>query len=158
MDALRCVTPTLLLLAVYGAYIIALFLLWFGRFFCRGRTRRSGAPVHGLENLYFQAARFLYFGAPVLVAWVVGVAAARQRVKAVWLSAGLVVIALLAASSQVHAGRTEVPRGLGHISMGIAFGTSVASVRGELLYAFVILTLGVLPYLLWRLQRARSIA
>lgn len=142
-----------------GAYLIALFMLWSGwKMFLPGADTPFRGPVYGFENIYFQAARFLFFGAPVLIGWAVGVAAARQRVKAVWPSVGLVLIALLAAINQVHASRTEVPRGLGHISMGIALGTSVASICGELFYALVIFTLGVLPYVVWRLQRARSVA
>ncbi len=142
-----------------GAYLIALFMLWSGwKMFLPGADTPFRGPVYGFENIYFQAARFLFFGAPVLIGWAVGVAAARQRLKAVWPSIGLVLIAVLAATNQVHASRTEVPRGLGHISMDIALGTSVASICGELFYALVILTLAVLPYLVWRLQRARSVA
>jgi len=41
--------------------------------------------------------------------------------------------------------------------MDIALGTSVASIADRLFYALVILSLAVLPYLVWRLQRARSL-
>lgn len=83
--------------------------------------------MNGFENIYFQAPRFLYFGAPVLIGWTVGIVAARQRVRAVWLSVGLVLIALAAATNQVDASRIEVPCGLEHISMGMVLGISVAS-------------------------------
>ncbi len=141
-----------------GAYLIALFMLWSGwKMFLPGADTPFRGPVYGFENIYFQAVRFLFFGAPVLIGWAVGVAAARQRVKAVWPSVGLVLIALLAAINEVHASRTEVPRGLGHISMGIALGTSVTSIGDRLFYALMILFLAVLPYLLWRLRKARSL-
>ena len=147
--------PALLL---SGAYLIALLLLWSGwRMFLPDADTPFGRPMFGFENIYFQAVRFLYFGAPVLIGWGAGIAAARQRAKAVWLSAGLALIALAAAMNRVHASRTEVPHGFGHIRMGIAFGTSVASIADRLFYALVILSLAVLPYLVWRLQRARSL-
>jgi hypothetical protein len=141
-----------------GAYLIALFMLWSGweMFLPEADTPFRG-PIYGLENIYFQAARFLYFGAPVLIGWAVGVIAARQRAKAGWLSVGLVLTALVAATNQVHASRTEVSRGLGHISMTFGTWTSFQTIRDRLIYAAVILSITVLPYLVWRLQRARSL-
>jgi len=50
-----------------------------------------------------------------------------------------------------------VPRGLGHISMSFfGPGPSPHAVFGELMYAAVIFSFTVLPYLIWRLQRALS--
>jgi hypothetical protein len=141
-----------------GAYLVALFLLWSGwKMFLPGADTPFRAPTHGLQNIYFQAARFLYFGAPVIVGWAVGIVAARQRAKAVWLGVGLVLIALAAATNQVHASRTEVSRGFGHISMTFGAWTSFQTIRDRLIYAAVILSIAALPYLVWRLQRARSL-
>lgn len=141
-----------------GAYLIALFTLWSGwKMFLPEADTPFRGPIHGLENIYFQSARFLYFAAPVLIGWAAGVVAARQRAKAGWLSVGLVLIALVAASNQVHASRTEVSRGLGHISMTFGAWTSFQTIRDRLIYAAVILSIAVLPYLVWRLQRARSL-
>ena len=135
-----------------GAYLIALFMLWSGwKMFLPGADTPF-RPVYGLQNLYFQAARFLYFGSPVLIGWAVGVVAARQRATAIWPSIGLALLGFTAAMSQVHASRTEVP-GLGHIRMGITLGTSVVAFRERLVHASVILTLTMLPYLVWRLVR-----
>jgi hypothetical protein len=144
------------LLAV--AYLSALFMLWSGwKMFLPEADTPFRGPIYGLENIYFQAARLLYFGAPVLIGWAAGVVAARQRAKAGWLSVGLVLIALVAATNQVHASRTEVSRGLGHISMTFGAWTSFQTIRDRLIYAAVILSIAVLPYLVWRLQRARSL-
>jgi hypothetical protein len=140
-----------------GAYLIPLFMLWFGwKMFLPEADTPFGGPTYGVGNIYFQAAKFLFFGAPVLIGWAVGVVAARQRAKAGWLSVGLVLIALLAATNQVHASRTEVSRGLGHISMTFGVGTSFQTIRDRLIYAAVIFSVAVLPYLFWRMQRARS--
>ena len=141
-----------------GAYFIALFMLWLGwKMFLPEAATPFGSPMNGFENIYFQAARFLYLGAPVVISWAVGVAAARQRAKAGWLSVGLVLIAMAAASNQVHASRIEVPHGLGHISMTFGLGTSVSSIRFSLGCAFLYFAFAVLPYLVWRLQRSRSL-
>jgi hypothetical protein len=140
-----------------GGYLIALFMLWSGwRIFLPGADTPFGVPMNGFGNIYFQAARFLYFGSPVLVGWGIGIAAVRQRIKAIWVSVGLVLMALAAATNQVHASRTGVPRGLGHISLDIALGTSGANTSGRLFYALAILMLVVLPYLVWR-RRAGSL-
>jgi len=141
-----------------AAYLIALFMLWSGwKMFLPEADTPFRGPVYGFVNIYFQAARLLFFGAPVLIGWAVGVVAARQRAKAGWLSVGLVLTALVAATNQVHASRTEVSRGLEHISMHFGVGTSFQAIRDRLIYAAVILSIAVLPYLVWRMQRARSL-
>jgi hypothetical protein len=153
--AIFALGPVLLL---GGAYLIALFMLWFGwKMFMPQADTPFRGPIYGLENIYFQAARFLFFGAPILIGWASGVVAARQRAKAGWLSVGLVLIALLAATNQVHASRTEVTRGLGHIGMNFDVGTSFQTIRDRLIYAAVIFSIAVLPYLVWQMRRARSL-
>ena len=69
----------------------------------------------------------------------------------------MVLIALVAATNQVHASRTEVSRGLGHISINFGVGTSFQTIREGLIYAALILSIAVLPYFVWRVQRARSL-
>jgi hypothetical protein len=141
-----------------GSYLIALFMLWSGwNIFLPDADTPFRGPMYGLQNLYFQVDRFLYFGAPILIGWAVGIAAAGQRAKAAWLSVGLVLIALVAATNQVHASRTEVSHGLGHISMTFGNWTSFQAIRDRLIYAAVILFIAALPYLVLRLQRARSL-
>ncbi|HEY0785088.1 MAG TPA: hypothetical protein VGD62_04405, partial [Acidobacteriaceae bacterium] len=139
-----------------GAYLVALFLLWGGwQMFMPAADSPFGAPVHGLENIYFQAARFLFFGAPFLIGTAVGVAAARQRARAGWLSVGLVMIAWVAATNQVRASRTQVLSGLGHISMTFGALTSFQTFGSRPVYAAAIVLAGMLPYLLWRLRQGR---
>jgi len=113
--------------------------------------------MYGLANIYFQAGKFYYSIAPILVGWAIGLIAARQRLKAAWPAVALVLIAWMGATAQIHASRTAVPRGLGHISMNFfAFGPSRQAISGELLSALVIFGVTVLPYLVWRVQRALS--
>jgi hypothetical protein len=78
--------------------------------------------------------------------------------KAVWPAVGLVLIALIGGTAQVHASRTAVPGGVGHIRMDFALGTSVHGIPDGLFHALVILSLAVLPYLIWRLQKAHSLS
>jgi hypothetical protein len=64
----------------------------------------------------------------------------------------------MGATAQIHAGRTAVSRGLGHISMKfLTLEPSGQAISGELAYALVIFTLTVLPYFIWRLQKTYSV-
>jgi len=143
------------LLLLAGAYLVACFYLWCGwTIFLPGADTPFGAqtgPIYGFENIYFQAGKFYYFGAPVLVGWAIVLMAVRQRLKAVWPTVGLILIAWMGATVQVHASRTEVSGGLGHIRMDLALGPYA------LIHALVILWLTVLPWaIIWRFQRAYS--
>jgi hypothetical protein len=150
------------LLVLAGAYAVALFLLWSGwKMFLPGSDTPFvpvGGPIYGFANVYFQIDRAFYFGAPILVGWGIGLIAARQRLKAVWPIAGLVPIALIAVMAQVRASRSEVPGGIGHISLNFAFGSSAQPLSIGLYHTLVVLSLMVLvmalPYLIWRLQKA----
>ena len=71
---------------------------------------------------------------------------------------GLILIALIGGTAQVHASRTGVPGGFGHIRMDFALGTSNHGIPDGLFHVLVILSLAVLPYLVWRLQKARSVS
>jgi hypothetical protein len=148
----------LLFLAV--AWFVALLILWSGwKMFLPGAdTPFGGHRISGIANWYFQAGKALYFSGPIFVGWGVGLIAARQRFKAVWPAVGLVLIALMGATVQVHAGRTAVPGGLGHIRMDFALGTSAQSIPEALFHTLVIFSLAVLPYLIWRLRRAHSLS
>jgi len=145
------------------AYFVACFYLWCGwKIFLPGSDtpfRASTGPIYGLANLYFQAGKLYYFSAPVLIGWGIGLVAARQRFKAVWPTVALVLIAWMGATSQIHASRTGVPRGLGHISMNFfILGSSSQAIADGVLHALVIFALTMLPYLIWRLQKAHSLS
>jgi hypothetical protein len=154
--AMFSLTPLFLLA---GFYLIAIMILWSGwKMFLPGAdTPFGGVRVHGFANLYFQAGKMIYFGAPILVGWGIGLIAARQRLKTIWLPFGLVLIALIGGTAQIHASRIAVLGGLGHIRMDFALGASVHGIPGGLFNASVILSLTVLPYLIWRLQRIHSL-
>jgi len=150
-------TPLLLLA---GAWFVALLILWSGwQIFLPGADTPFGAGrVSGFANLYFQAGKAIYFGAPLFVGWGIGLIAVRQRLKALWPMVGLVLIAWMGGTSQVQASRTAVLGGVGHIRMRFAMETSVQGLPDGLMHALVILSLTVLPYLIWRLQKARSLS
>ena len=142
-----------------GSYFVALLILWSGwKIFLPGADTPFGTRVHGIANFYFGVGRLIYYGAPILIGWGIGIIAARQRLKAVWPTVGLVLIAWIGGTAQVHASRTAVPGGFGHISMGFAHGASMPGVFDGLSHALVILSLTVLPYLIWRLQKAHSLS
>jgi hypothetical protein len=137
-----------------GAYFVACFILWTGwRMFLPG----SDTPfvrIDGIAVYYFGIGRSLYYAAPILVGWGIGLLAARQRLQAVWPGAGWLLIAWIGATAQVHASRPVVPGGVGQVSMDLALGHSGGDVTSGLLRAGVILSLAALPWVIWRLRRA----
>ena len=140
----------ILLLAL--AWCVALLILWSGwQIFLPG-SDTPFVPTDGFSIFYFGVGRSLYFVAPVLVGWGIGLIAARQRLKAVWPFVGLVLIALMGSAARVQASRTAVSRGLGHIRVDFTLGPSVQS---SLFHALVIFSLAGLPYLIWRFQKTR---
>ena len=142
------------ILFLAGCYLFALLILWSGwQIFLPG----SDTPfvrTDGFSIFYFGVGRLLYFVAPVLVGWGIGLIAARQRLKAIWPYVGLVLISLMGTAARVQASRTAVSGGLGHIRMDFALGPSV---QGSLFHALVILSIAALPYLIWKFRQAHSI-
>ena len=115
--------------------------------------------IYGLAVLYFGVGRMIFFGAPILIGWGVGLMAARQRLKAVWPIMSLLLIALIGGTGQVHVSRTPVAGGLGYIGMNFNVGPgSLHGVPAGVVHALVILLLTALPYAVWRLQRDRLFA
>lgn len=146
-----------------GAYFIACLYLWsLWTIFMPGADTPLGVrwtgPPYALQNLCFQFGKFYYLGAPILVGWGIGMIAARQRMKAVWPIVAFVLIALMGGTAEIHASRSRVPAGLGHIRMDFfAFGSSAQGVYANIFQVALILLLTVPPWLIWRrLQNSRS--
>jgi hypothetical protein len=146
------------LILLAAAWLTACFILWSGWkiFLPEADTPFGAGPLHGLANLYFQAGKAIYFSAPLVAGWGIGLIAARQRFKVIWPAAGLLVIAWLGGTGQVQASRTAVPGGFGHIRMDFTLGNSIHGLPDGLFHAVAILFITLLPYLFWRLQRALS--
>jgi hypothetical protein len=146
-----------------GAYFIACLYLWsVWTIFLPGAdtpfgVRWTGAP-YALQNLCFQFGKFYYFGTPILVGWAIGLIAARQRTKTIWPMVSLILIALMGGTAEIHASRSSVPAGFGHIRMAFfAVGSSTQVLYEHIFRALVILLFTVLPWLIWRrLQNSRS--
>lgn len=140
-----------------GSYFVACLILWSGwKIFLPG-TNTPFVRIDGFAIFYFGVGRLVYYGAPILIGWVFGLIAARQRIKAVWPIVGLGLIALISTTAQVQASR-PVPGGVGHIGMGIALGHSVQGISSGLFHGLLIFSALVLPYLIWRLQKAPSLS
>lgn len=144
-----------------AAYLLACVYLWFGWhvFLPAADTPFGGAvqgPIYGFENIYFQAGKFFYIGAPLLVGWAIALVAARQRMRAVWPIIGLVLTAWMGATARITASRTLVPRGLGHISMAF-FVPGADAAASSVTSAVVLLLLGALPYFVWTMSRRRRL-
>ena len=146
------------LLLLAAAYSVACFILWSGwKIFLPGADTPF-VRIDGLAIFYFQAGRLLYFSAPILIGWTMGLIAARQRLKAVWPAVGWVLIAMIGGTAQIHASRTAITGGIGHIRMDFVLGPSGHGIPDGLFHALVIFSLTALPYLVWRLQKARSVS
>jgi hypothetical protein len=141
-----------------GAYFVACLVLWSGwKIFLPG-TNTPFVPIDGFAVFYFGVGKWLYYGAPILIGWGIGLMAARQRSNAIWPTVGLVLIALIGGTSQVRASGPAVPGGVGHISMDLALGPWVRGVPHGLFHALAILSLTMLPCVIWRLQKAYSLS
>src|ERR1700675_2554766 len=134
------------LLLLAAAYFVACFILWSGWKIFLPRANTPFIPIDGLAIFYFQVGRLIYFSAPILIGWAIGLVASRQRLKAVWPVVGWILVALTGGTAQVHASRTAVLGRLGHIRMDFALGPSVHGIPDGLFHALVILSLTVLPY------------
>ena len=142
-----------------GAYLVACLILLSGWNIFLPGTDSPFVPVGGFAILYFDIGRLLYYSAPIFVGWGIGYVAVRQRLKAVWPMAGLVLIAWMGATAQIQASRTAVPGGLGHIRMNFfTLAPSSQAISEDLLRALAILSLSALPYLLWRFKRTHSVS
>lgn len=79
---------------------------------------RIPGPVYGLENVYFEVGRMIFFKAPIVIGWATGLVAARQRTKSIWPFIELGLAALLSSSAEVSAYRPTVTSSGGNITKG----------------------------------------
>jgi hypothetical protein len=145
------VVPLLLLAA---AYCFACIYVWLGwGIFMPGAATPFGArvpgPIYGGENLYFQAGKYFYMLAPLLVAWTVAVMAARQRCKALLPVLGMALIAWMGGTAQIQASRN----GAVNRNIGMSFFIPGPSWQTNLLGALIVFALAALPYFLWQRQQ-----
>jgi hypothetical protein len=145
--AVFCVAPLSLLA---GAYAVAGLILWSGWKLFLPAADTPFVRLHGLAILYFGVGKLVYFGAPILLGWGIGLIAARQRFKPIWPCIGLVLIALIGGAGQVHTSRPLAPGGGGNIGMDFALQPTV--------HSLVNLCIVLLPYVIWRLLAARSVS
>jgi hypothetical protein len=141
------------LLLLAAAYLVACLILWSGWRLFLPQANTPFVRIDGIAIFYFGIGRLFYFAAPVLIGWGLALLAVRQRLQAIWPVVGSVLLAWIGATAHVHASRVGGARQIG---MDLALGTSLESIFQGLLHALVILSFALLPYLLGRLQRARS--
>jgi hypothetical protein len=148
------VGPVILL---YALYLVACLILWAGwKAFLPQAETPFVAGSQGFANLYFQAGKYYYCAAPVLAAWWIEFIAVRQRVKVIWMTISLLLVAWTGAAAQIHASRANVHSALGHISIDFDYCSLIRNLRNGMPHVTAILVFASLPYLLWRFQKATS--
>jgi hypothetical protein len=146
--------PVILL---YAFYLAACLILWAGwRAFLPHADTPFGAVTHGFANLYFQAGKYFYCAAPVLVGWWIEFIAVRQRVNAIWMTISLLLVASTGAAVRIHASETNVLTGFGHISIDFDYWSLIRNLRDGMPHVTAILVFAALPYLLWQIQKKLS--
>jgi hypothetical protein len=143
------------LVALACSYGVACLILWSGwRVFLPG-AETPFVRLGGVAILYFGVGKCLYFCGPVLIGWAIGLVATRQRLRAAWPCVGLVLTAAVGAAAQIHVTRPSLPGGVGNIRMDLSLGSTVQGVSYALMHAAAIFSFAMLPWLVFRLQRAR---
>lgn len=142
--------------AVYGlapalllglAYFTACFILWSGwRIFLTGKSSPF-VPIDGGAVYYFGIGRLLYYAAPFLVGWLVGIVAALRTRQTLWPVVGLALIAWIGGTAQVHASRLD-SGATGNVSMSFSLVPS--------LFGLAILLITSAPWVILRMKRPRS--
>lgn len=140
-----------------SAYVLATFILASGWAMFLPQSETPFIPIHGIAIVYFGVGRMLYFWAPVLIGWGIAVVAVRERMKAIWPSVGLLLIALIGAGAQVHATRTTsigggVPLSPTHVTLALNAANASKLIAISPFHALTLLALTVLPYLIWRIR------
>jgi hypothetical protein len=131
-----------------GAWFVALSILWSGWMIFLPGVETPFVRVGRVAAIYFGAGRLLYYSAPFLVGWSIGLIATRQRLRTVWAVAGLVPIALIATMGHVHAR-------LGHVGMGFTSRLFAEDFSRGALRMLVLVSVMALPYLLWQFRETR---
>ncbi len=143
-------------LALAAAWAVALFILWSGwQMFLPNAATPFGTGhfrFFDLPNLYFQLGKAIYFFAPVLVGWCIGLIAIRQRAKSTWPLIGLAIVALMDDTLGVYGYRG--PGNVAHVSMGLGVTWGAQGIPYELLYTLILLSIMAAPYWVWRLRQA----
>ena len=156
--AMFSVTPLVLLLL---AYLFSSFILWSGwqLFLPTADTPfgHSSPAIYTLQNIYFQIGRIIYFTAPVVIGLTIGLAAIRQRLKAVWPMVGIALVAWMGGTAQIHASRIALSPRLGNIALTFFVPPPDQTLSQSLLHVLMYFALATVPFLIWRWRRRRSV-
>ena len=148
------------LAALTVAYFISCALLLCGwKLFLPSATTPFGhalSGMHAFAKLYFVADKSWYFGAPIVVGVGIAIVAIRQRLTSVWLVIGLLLEAYMGATARIYANHVPVHDKFTVSMSFFSLPSSHAAASGELLYAVVIFSLSILPYIAWRFRDAYS--
>lgn len=147
--------PLFFLAVAWGVALLLLWSMW--RVFLPGADSPF-VPLNGFAIFYLGVGRLIFFTAPVLIGWGIGMVTIRQRLNPVWPAAGLALIALIGGTLKVGVMRSDASSRIRHIYMGFTYGSAAQIIPDGLFHALVIFSLTVLPYLIWRLKKAYSIS
>lgn len=136
-----------------GLWVVALTILVTGWNIFMPNSETPFVRVAGFAAVYFGIGRALYFVAPVLAGWAVGVIAVRQRLSVTWLLVGWAGLAWCRGMAQVAAHRTLESPDCKPVAIVVGFAQHWTS--GNLGHVAMILALTVLPYVALRWWSAR---
>ena len=156
--AMFSVTPLLLLLS---AYLVSALILWSGwlMFLPAADTPfgHTSPPISSLGNIYFQLGRMIYFTAPVVIGLAVALVAVRQRLRALWPMIGIMLVAWMGGTAQIHASRTAVPRDP-YIALSFFVWPPDQTLTQTVLHVLVYFALIIVSYLILRMRILHSTA
>ena len=155
--AMFSVTPLVLLLL---AYLSSCFILWSGwQIYLPAADTpfgQSSPAIYTLQNIYFQIGRMIYFTAPVVIGLAIGLAAIRQRLKAIWPMIGIALVAWMGGTAQIHASRSGVSR-VGNIALSFFVPPPDQTLSQSLLHVLMYFVLAAVPFLIWQWRGRRSV-
>lgn len=145
------VAPPILLLLVYvlgGLPLMALLLPY------RGDSSTVPPDIRAAVDLLVQS---VIYAAPVVVGWLMGLVALRQRVAPTWVLGGMVLIAILGGAAEIDVLLANAPLKNYTLKVSFMLAPPFPRVSPHALQTLVTLVAIVAPYLLWR-RRERSAA
>jgi hypothetical protein len=138
------------LLGLGGCYLAACLILWSGWRLFLPTLPSPFVPITGYAAVYFGVGRFLFIGGPILVGWLSGLLAVRQRLASSWPVCGIALVAVAGSAARVRLHPSEA----GRVDMVFSLGRTLPAIGNSLWHAAVLFVFALLPVLAWQAAQA----